>query len=241
MARKTVEEVPGRELLGAIDAPVQPRGAARGGDGPPRTGGRGTGGGGGDGHSEPGAGPTGRRSGRWLVEWAVIVVVAVVVAFVVRTFVAQTYYIPSTSMYPTLKTGERIVVDKLAYDFGSIHRGDIVVFKRPPAENCGGKPVPDLVKRVIGLPGNVISARGGQVYVTGKELPEPWLPHASTTYTTPGTFLAHPYTVPAGDYFMMGDDRRISCDSRSWGPVERSYVVGKVDLIVWPFSQLRFF
>ncbi len=213
-------------------------------------GGRSGGGDGGGGEPEPGSGSgaTGRRTGRWLAEWAVIVVVAVAVAFLVRTFVAQTYYIPSTSMYPTLKRGDRIIVDKLAFDFGSIQRGDIVVFRRPPAEHCGGTPVPDLVKRVIGLPGDVVSARGGHVYVNGKELPQPWLPktpapftRANRTYTTAETYLRHPYRVPANDYFMMGDDRQISCDSRMWGPVKRSYIVGKVDVIVWPFSQFRFF
>lgn len=217
-----------------------------GSDGPGRPGGGGGGEGGGE--PEPGSGATGRRSRRWIAEWAVIVVVAVAVAFLVRTFVAQTYYIPSTSMYPTLKRGDRIIVDKLAFDFGSVQRGDIVVFRRPPAEDCGGTPVPDLVKRVIGLPGDVVSARGGHVYVNGKLLPEPWLPktsrpftRANRLYTTPDTYLKHPYRVPANDYFMMGDDRQISCDSRMWGPVKRSYIVGKVDLIVWPFSQFRFF
>ncbi|MGH9109704.1 MAG: signal peptidase I [Acidimicrobiales bacterium] len=185
-----------------------------------------------------------RRPGRWLAEWAVIVVLAVVVAFLVRTFVAQTFYIPSTSMYPTLKAGDRIVVDKLSYDFHSVHRGDIVVFRRPPAENCGGAPVPDLVKRVIGLPGNVVSARAGHMYVNGRELQEPWLPKTVHMFTpTAATYTSTfgPTTVPPGRYFMMGDDRRISCDSRMWGTVSRSYFVGKVDLIVWPPSDLRSF
>lgn len=243
MSPEPAETVPRRRALGAAHAPEEaPAEPKPPGDGappsPPTTGG---GGGDGDGRQGPQPGPTGRRTGRWLAEWAVIVVIAVVVAFVVRTFVAQTYFIPSTSMYPTLKDGERIVVDKLAYDFHAIHRGDIVVFKRPPAEHCGGSPVPDLVKRVIGLPGNVISVRAGQVYVTGKLLEEPWLPHVPASYTAPNTYLAHPYKVPQGDYFMMGDDRRISCDSRSWGPVKRSYIVGKVDFIIWPFSQARVF
>lgn len=238
---------------GPLEAVQRPGGAPPGGGGVPGgvtgqpvspTGGNGFVGGPGQPGTVPVGAPggprrPGRRTRRWLIEWAVIVVVAVVVAFVVRTYVAQTYFIPSTSMYPTLKAGERIVVNKLAYDLHGIHRGDIVVFRTPPGEqsHCAGQPVPDLVKRVIGLPGNTISARGGQVYITGKLLQEPWLPHVSTTYTT--TF--GPEKVPAGEYFMMGDDRKISCDSRSWGPVKRSYIVGKVDVIVWPPSQIRFF
>jgi signal peptidase I len=191
---------------------------------------------GGDGE---GAAPTRRRrsASRWIAEWAIIVIVAVVVAFLVRTYVAQTFFVPSTSMYPTLKAGDRIVVNKLAFDYGSIDRGDIVVFKTPPAEHCGGPRVPDLVKRVIGLPGETISARNGHVYITGKVLNQPWLPKVKSTYTS----NFGPDKIPKGDYFMMGDNRVASCDSRMWGPVKRSYIVGKVDLILWPFSQFRFF
>jgi signal peptidase I len=181
-----------------------------------------------------GGGEGRRRPYRWVVEWILVILVAVGVAFGVRTFVAQTYYVPSTSMWPTLKAGDRIVVNKL---YGTIHVGDIIVFKRPPAEDCGGPPVPDLVKRVIGLPGQTVSAHGGQVYITGKLLKEPWLPKGSQTYTT----MSHPFTVPRGDYFVMGDNRVNSCDSRTWGPVKASYVVGKVFLILWPPSQFRFF
>ena len=181
-----------------------------------------------------GAPPRRRRTRRWLVEWAVIILVAVGVAFGVRTFVAQTYFVPSTSMWPTLKAGDRIVVSKI---YGAIEPGDIIVFKRPPAEHCGGPPVPDLVKRVIGLPGQTVSAHGGKVYITGRLQKEPWLPKGTQTFTT----MTHPFKVPKGDYFVMGDNRVNSCDSRTWGPVKASYVVGKVFLILWPPSQLRFF
>jgi signal peptidase I len=174
------------------------------------------------------------RARRWVIEWVVILLVAVGVAFLVRTYVAQTYFVPSTSMWPTLKDGDRIVVSKI---YGAIEPGDIIVFKRPPAEHCGGEPVPDLVKRVIGLPGQTVSATSGNVYITGKLLNEPWLPKGKQTYTT----MTGPRKVPKGDYFVMGDNRVDSCDSRMWGPVKASYVVGKVFLILWPPSQFRFF
>ncbi len=181
--------------------------------------------------------PAHRRSARrWITEWVVIVLVAVAVAFGVRTFVVQTYFVPSTSMWPTLKAGDRIVVNKLS---GAPGVGDIIVFKRPPAEQCGGSPVPDLVKRVIGLPGQTVSARGGKVYITGKLLKEPWLPKHDTAHIR--TTMTKPQTVPKGDYFVMGDNRIDSCDSRMWGPVKGSYVVGQVFLILWPPSQFRFF
>jgi signal peptidase I len=140
----------------------------------------------------------------------------------------KNFYVPSAAMTPTIKAGDRVTVDLSAYDTSIPRRGDIVVFRRPPAENCGGAPVPDLVKRVIGLPGNTISARGGKVYIDGKELPEPWLPKVSSTYTS--TF--GPIQVPKGDYFMMGDNRIDSCDSRDWGPLPGSYIVGKVVKVI---------
>ena len=186
-----------------------------------------------EGENSPRRGGKGRRQ-RWVIEWVAIILIAVSVAFVVRTFVAQTYFVPSTSMWPTLKAGDRIVVNKL---YGAIHAGTIIVFKRPPAEHCGQPPVPDLVKRVIGLPGQTISAAGGKVFVTGKVLPEPWLPKGPQSYTA----MAKPEKVPKGDYYVMGDDRTDSCDSRTWGPVKASYVVGKVFLILWPPSRIRFF
>ncbi len=98
------------------------------------------------------AGPQpGRRRVRVAVEWAAILVVAVLAAILIRSFVVQPFFIPSGSMEPTLKIGDRVLVNKLSYDFHSVHRGDIVVFEKPPDDNTPG--VTDLIKRVIGLPG----------------------------------------------------------------------------------------
>jgi len=160
-------------------------------------------------------------------------VLAIVVALVVRTFVFQTFYIPSGSMEPTLHIGDRIVVEKLGY---SVQRGDIVVFRRPPHEDCAGPPVADLVKRVVGMPTETITAHDGSVYITGRRLPEPWLPK-EYAYTAPFPKVK----IPKGDYFMMGDHRTDSCDSRYWGPLPGSYIVGKVVMRVWPLSRIAFF
>jgi len=188
-----------------------------------------------------------RRKAHWLRELLIVVVVAVGLAVLLRTFVVQTFSIPSGSMEPTLNIGDRIVVDKLSYDLHGVGRGDIVVFARPPAENCAGAPVSDLVKRVIGLPGETISLSGnGYVLINGKRLDETWLPKSvqGTTYPGPsGTpySLVHPYKIPAHDYFMMGDNRGDSCDSRFWGPIPKSLMVGKVDLRIWPLTRFHFF
>jgi signal peptidase I len=149
-------------------------------------------------------------------------------------------------MEPTLQVGDRIVVDKLSYHLHGMGRGDIVVFSTPPAENCAGPPVSNLVKRVIGLPGETISLSSGRVLIDGRILPEPWLPAAERTRTAPGPSTAsyalhHPYRIPSGSVYVMGDNRTFSCDSRYWGPVAESTIVGKVDLRIWPLSRLTFF
>jgi signal peptidase I len=184
--------------------------------------------------------------GRWLVETVVVVVVAVVVALLLRTFVVATYSIPSGSMEPTLQVGDRIVVDKLSYDLHGVDRGNIVVFSTPKDEHCAGPPVANLVKRVIGLPGETISLSEGQVYINGKLLAEPWLQRAVQKETIPGPStkaysLEEPYKVPSGDVFVMGDNRTQSCDSRYWGPIAESTIVGKVDVRIWPVTRLHWF
>jgi signal peptidase I len=186
------------------------------------------------------------RKSHWLRETVVVVVVALIAALLLRTFVVQTFYIPSGSMEPTLQIGDRILVDKLAYHLHGVDQGNIVVFRRPADENCGGPPVADLVKRVIGLPGETISLSKGFVYIDGKGLDESWLPTSEQGTTFPGPSgtaydLAKPYVVPANDYFVMGDNRSDSCDSRYWGPISRSLIVGKVDVRVWPLTSFHFF
>jgi signal peptidase I len=168
-----------------------------------------------------------------------------VVAFLLRTFVIATYSIPSGSMEPTLQVGDRIVVDKLAYDLHGVDRGNIVVFSTPPNEDCAGPPVSDLVKRVVGLPGETISVSGGNVFINGHLLSQTWLPSSEQGKTYPGPSpapyaLHHPFKIPQGDVFVMGDNRMLSCDSRYWGPIAESTIVGKVDLRIWPVSRIGF-
>ena len=171
-----------------------------------------------------------RRGRRALIEWLVIIVVAIAVSVLMRSYVVQTFYIPSASMEPTLLIGDRIIVSKVSVEFGTIHRGDILVFKAPPAEHCG-EVVTDLVKRVIGLPGDRLTSKGNTIYVNGHVLRETW-----THYEPLGGAIGH-VTVPPNAYFMMGDNHPDSCDSRMWGSVPKSYVIGKVFLRIWPLSR----
>ncbi len=179
-------------------------------------------------------GPKHHKS-RLLKEWLLIVVIALVASLVIRSFVFQTFYIPSGSMEPTLMIGDRIVVDKLSVDFGTINRGDIVVFKAPPTENCGGEPVTDLVKRVVGVPGDHLSSQGNTIYVNGKPLHEAW------THWEPLGPAISPTTVKAGNYFVMGDNHNNSCDSRYWGTVPKSLIIGKAFVRIWPLSRIGWF
>ncbi|MHB1711364.1 MAG: signal peptidase I [Acidimicrobiales bacterium] len=194
--------------------------------------------------SPPGPGARSSRSvGRWMLEWAVILLLVVGFTLGLRTYVIQTFSIPSGSMLPTLHIGDRIIVNKLAYDFHPIHRGDIVVFRRPPLEKQN---FADLVKRVVGLPGETISASGGHIYINGKLLSEPWLPKGPQSYTGPLPGDPHPQfnmpgpvKIPAGEYYVMGDNRVNSEDSRYFGPIPKSLIVGQAFVVVWPLSQIK--
>jgi signal peptidase I len=186
------------------------------------------------------------RSRRWFIETITVVVVAVVVAVLLRSFVVATYSIPSGSMEPTLNIGDRILVNKLSYKLHGIGRGNIIVFATPSDEHCAGPPVPDLVKRVVALGGETISLTGGQVYINGKLLPQPWLPSVTQHQTEPGPgaqpyALVQPYKVPKSDVFVMGDNRTQSCDSRYWGPIPTSSIVGQVDVRIWPVARFHLF
>jgi signal peptidase I len=175
-----------------------------------------------------------KRRRRALLEWVIVLVVALGVAVLMRTFVVQTFYIPSGSMEPTLNIGDRILVDKLSYHLHAVHRGDIIVFAKPPDEQLSPG-INDLVKRVIGLPGETISGQNGQVYINGKPLAEPWLPKGVVTSNF------GPVKIPKNDYFVMGDNRGFSEDSRVFGPISGSLIVGRVVLRIWPLSHITLF
>jgi signal peptidase I len=175
-------------------------------------------------HEDQVRAPRGRI--RPLMGWIITIVVALLISTGTRAYAVQSYFIPTPSMTPTLMPGDRILVDKLS---GTIHRGDIVVFKNPPADRDGP---PTLVKRVIGLPGETISSVGNQVLINGKPLAEPWLPTLVGICQEASEHI--PTTkIAAGHYFVMGDCRGDSDDSRYWGTVPASNIVGKVDVIMW--------
>jgi signal peptidase I len=173
------------------------------------------------------------RRGRMLAEMAIMILAAVLLAGLARTFAFQTFYIPTTSMVPTLAVGDRILVQKAFFSPRDLHEGDIVVFSHPPLDHCSGAG-DDLVKRVIALPGQTIYSSGDSIYVNGKLLVEAYLPSSDPLGPPiPNATSQHPYRVPPGEFYVMGDNRAVSCDSRYWGPISGSSIVGKVILAWW--------
>jgi signal peptidase I len=176
---------------------------------------------------------------RGVIRLLIVVVIAAVIATLLRTYVVAPYYIPSASMEPTLHgcTGcnnDHVLVDKLSYKMHDIHRGDVVVFHRPKAWQVSEKV---LIKRVIGLPGDTLTAKDGIVYVDGLALSEPYVDKACQSGTT--NFPSKPVTVPDGEAFVMGDNRCDSSDSRRFGAIPDSAVIGRAFLIVWPLGRLH--
>jgi signal peptidase I len=175
-------------------------------------------------------------------------VAALILTVLVKGFLIQAFYIPSRSMEPTLDVGDRVVVNRLAYRLGDPAHGQVVVFLRPTgtddapssgplswvrwavAQGLGGTPPgnEDLIKRVIGLPGDVVEGRGGNLIRNGKRVDEPYL--------RPGTFTSDfkKVRIKPDHYWVMGDNREDSADSRSFGQIDRSVLVGRAVLTVWP-------
>jgi signal peptidase I len=186
---------------------------------------------------------------RVVLEWVVLIAAALAIAFIIKTFLFQAFYIPSESMVPTLNVGDRVLVNKLSYDFHDVHRSDIVVFDAPPLARSND--IKDLVKRVIGLPGDTVTYPGDDhLYVNGKVLKEPYLAKGTVTNQSsnpkvpPGCEApanGDPgCKVPAGHIFVMGDNRTESKDARFFGPVKESTIVGRVFLRIWPIGDIGF-
>jgi len=187
------------------------------------------------------------RSGvRRAVQTLVVVCIVVVAAVLVRMFVAAPYFIPSASMEPTLHgcsgcNNDHVLVNKLSYKLHGVHRGDVVVFDRPSTWQVDEK---HLIKRVIGLPGDVLTVRKGKLYVNGLQLQEPYLDSKCGPMTSLGESPAKPTTkygpVPKDEVFVMGDNRCDSSDSRAFGPVPESDIVGRAFVIIWPLGRLHY-
>jgi signal peptidase I len=179
-------------------------------------------------------------------EYVAVVAIAVLVALAVQSWILKPYRIPSESMLDTLRPGDRVLVNRVTFHLRDPQRGDVIVFHYPE------DPEIVFIKRVVGVPGDVLEVREGRLYVNGKKAPEPYVHRTDgrldptvaqaaiqgSTLHDPWS-LAEPFRVPAANYFVMGDNRTDSDDSRDWGTVPSSAIVGEGLATYWPLSRLR--
>ena len=186
------------------------------------------------------------------LETLLIVAMAIGLALLIQAFVVKPFRIPSESMEPTLDVGQRVLVNRVSGRFSEPERGDVVVFKPPvgadedecgvehPTDQACSRPTPqrsdtNFIKRVVGVPGDRLKVIGGHVYVDGRRQPEPFV---RPDRGCPICNLPREITVPAGHFFMMGDNRGASADSREWGPVPEDWIIGDAFFTYWPPRQI---
>jgi signal peptidase I len=169
-----------------------------------------------------------------------IVVVALSIFLVVYLFFMQPHQVNGQSMEPTLISGEYVLTDKVSYQTGSPRRGDVVVFHAPEAAGCAAGTGCDFIKRVLALPGDTVMVKDEKMYVNGQPLDEYYLPADFTS--PPGAFTRGEREVILGqdEYFVVGDNRHFSSDSRAWGPISRSAIVGRAFFRYWPVNKAGF-
>lgn len=207
--------------------------------------------------SEPAPETETKRHHSFWRELPVLIVIAFAIALIIKTFLLQAFYIPSASMEPTLLIGDRVLVEKVGYRFGSPDRGDVVVFEKDLAiladPSANGDDTPfyvdignafkslfgfptgssqDFIKRVIAVGGDTVEGRENQVMVNGEPIDELYLPEGTST-TDFG-----PVDVAQGEIFVMGDNRSNSDDSRNFGPVSEDKVVGRAFVLIWPPADI---
>jgi signal peptidase I len=187
------------------------------------------------------------RSVRVVLDWVLTIAGAILIVVALKAWVVNPYRIPSSSMEPTLhcakpapgceaRFSDRVLANRFVYHFRNPKRGEIIVFKTPPEAKvrCGAGGT--FVKRLIGLPGELVSERDGYVYIDGRRLEEPYIKAERRDHEPPRTWPR----ISAGQYFFMGDNRSQSCDSRVWGPVPRANLIGEVFFVYWPPNRLGF-
>lgn len=172
-----------------------------------------------------------KKLGSFVLELLQVVVFAISIFLFVYLLILQPHKIKGASMEPNFHDGEYLLTDKVSYRLGEPGRGDVIVFKAPPDYKD------EFIKRIIGLPGEEIKVQGGKIYINGRELEEGYLPNDARIL--PGRFSeeGQVITVPAGSYYVLGDNRDHSLDSRNLGPIERQYVTGRAWFVYWPVAE----
>ena len=179
-----------------------------------------------------------------IIEYGIVAVVAIALALLVQAFLVKPYRIPSESMASTLRPGDRVLVNRVVYRLREPHRGDVMVFRYPEDRTVV------FIKRIVGVPGDRLQVREGRLWVNGHPVDEPYVhrtgglrdPTAASGMVTGSTMrepwsLAQPFTVPRDSYFVMGDNRTDSDDSRFWGTVPRADIIGEGFIVYWPLGR----
>lgn len=156
---------------------------------------------------------------------------------VVYLFFMQPHQVSGLSMEPNLHTNDYVLTDKISYRLGTPQRGDVIVFHAPPAAHCPAGTGCDFIKRVMGLPGESIEVKDNGIYVNGSKLPEPYLPDGTITSANAFT-TGRVITLGQDEYFVVGDNRTNSSDSRSWGPIPSKNIVGRAFFRYWPITGI---
>ncbi|MGA1868059.1 MAG: signal peptidase I [bacterium] len=176
-----------------------------------------------------------RKYGKIYWEYLEAIVIAIVLALLVRAFIIQAFKIPSGSMLETLQIGDHILVNKFIFHFTEPKRGDVIVFKFP------GDKKKDYIKRLIGIPGDKVEIRQQKVYINDVLLDEPYVEHKGLRKNIPQRDNFGPIIIPEKCYFMMGDNRDRSSDSRFWGLLKRELIEGKAFILYWSWDKEKDF
>ena len=156
---------------------------------------------------------------------------------IIYLFFMQPHQVNGRSMFPTFKSGDYVLTDKVSYKTGSPKRGDVIVFHAPPEAGCPTGTGCDFIKRILATPGERVAVQNNHVYINGQKLNESYIP--SDFETIAGKFIkGRTVTLGPDEYFAMGDNRSHSSDSRVWGPVDKSEIIGKAFFRYWPMEQI---
>lgn len=175
-----------------------------------------------------------RKAYHWVVDLAETLVIAGAIFVVIYAFLVRPFQVNGNSMDPTFMNGEYVFTNLLSQRFGSLDQGDVIVFKAPPSDDK------DYIKRIIGKPGDTVRIQGGEVFVNGKRLIEPYILKGVKTDARGFAREGEDIKVSSKNYFVLGDNRPFSSDSRDWGLVPFEKVIGKSAFVYWPVQRMRF-
>ena len=175
--------------------------------------------------------------GAFFLDLIETVAIALSIFLVIYLFLVQPHQVNGQSMAPNFADSEYVLTDKISYQFGSPERGDVIVFHAPPEANCAEGTGCDFIKRIVGLPGETVEVKNQHIYINSQMLPEPYL--KDDVATRAGDYTqGKSVKLGSDEYFVCGDNRPYSSDSRSWGPIKRSDIIGKAFFRYWPGERM---